>query len=179
MTQARLGPDDLIRRAINQRGQRQNGSARVSAAVVLLVVAVGGVLLILFGVSQSKDDSAPSCDGKTMQQGDQCVGINTSSYDYQQGIDNRHNRSQMWEAIGVIAVGVDAVVAIPIISNLNPTRPWGTAVRMPCPRCGRPSLQEKNVSASTSRGRTIYSVSGIATVCTPECGYGTVRRAAR
>jgi hypothetical protein len=75
----------------------------------------------------------------------------------------------------LVFLALALITAIRSWRNLHPSRPWGTAVTEPCPKCGRQGLRE-NVTRNGIRDFNIMTnYTGIVTLCTEECGFSRVR----
>lgn len=170
----------VIVTAIKQREQQASGQSRTTAVLVLLGLAGVGLLLALV-VGSAHANGVPTCNGQTMSQTDVCAVFSSNgdggNFTYQQMLDRDSSHDTRWRVIGWGLTVVSLLVIMPVAGSLDPTKPWGRSVGIACPRCGeKTTLQEKLTAHSVTRGRTTYTYKGMVTLCTPECGYASVRR---
>jgi hypothetical protein len=174
--------EQVINSAVQQRERKRSGtSLRVGVISLLVLIVAGFLLMFVFGAGNPNNNSAPTCNGETMNPGDVCDkytnGTLTGTDSYQDLLNQQHNGSPGTQAFGWILVGLAIVLAIPVYLANNPAEPWGAVVTTrTCPRCGQTTLREKRTSATNQRGRTRLTTSGIVTLCTPQCGYTAIRR---
>lgn len=149
-TQTAGTADTLIRQAVKERESRRSGRSRTVAVLVLLALFVLG-LVLAFAVypGHPGDTSAPH-----QQQAGHPLAL----------------------LLGVIAIAIAALAIAPALHVLDPAKLWGTPRPGNCPRCHRPSLREKPMTHTETRGRVQTTWSGIVTLCTPGCGFATVRQ---
>ncbi|MCX4746207.1 hypothetical protein OG455_11840 [Kitasatospora sp. NBC_01287] len=165
---------------MRQREWRSSGKSRTGAIVFLLVLVAIGIGLIFAGQGHPNDNSAPTCDGKTMSTSDICDeytnGALTSSSSYQDLLDQQHNGQPGEIVFGGVLIGVAVLLSIPLLRAYSPSRPWGKPIGFLCPQCGGPNLREASMSRSTTKGRTKTTYRGVVTLCSPACGFSAVRR---
>ncbi|MFE6052595.1 hypothetical protein ACFQ6N_17715 [Kitasatospora sp. NPDC056446] len=169
----------VIDTAYNQRKRLQTGRSRTTALVVLgLLVGLG--LFLALGVGKSDPNTVPTCDGHTMTRHSACrIWSNHGgggTYSYDEMIDREESSKGVWRIVGFGGAALAAVLMVVSATKLNPNRPWGTAVNAACPRCRELNLREKVTVHSVTRGRTTHRYSGIVTLCTPACGFATIRQ---
>lgn len=169
----------VINTAIAQRQRLGSGRSQATAMVTLLILAGIGLILALT-VGSAHADGVPTCNGQPMSQNDVCEVISTNgggSFTYQQMLDRDRSKDTVWKVIGWGLAGTCVLLVVPIARSLSPSKPWGQPVEAACPRCGAQTLRERLTTHSVTRGRTTHSYRGIVTLCIPDCGYATIRRA--
>jgi flagellar basal body-associated protein FliL len=171
----------LIHQAVKERESRRSGRSRTIAVLVLLALFVLGLVLILAVYPGNPDNtSAPKCNGETMSPGDICDeyvnGGLTHSDSYQDMLHQQQASHPVALVAGIIAIAIAVLVLIPVFLAFDPAKPWGTAKPENCPECRRPNLREKPMTHAESDGRVQTTWHGIVTLCTPGCGFATVRK---
>jgi hypothetical protein len=171
---------ELIRRAISDRQSRRSGKSRVRALISAAILTVLGVLSVVFLYPGDHSGSAPLCDGRTMSPGDICNefanGSLAHSYTYQQMLAHQQASNPFALVLAIIAILAAILAVVLAFTRLSPGRPWGKPGAGSCPQCGQAGLREKLTVLVESRGRTRTTWRGIVTLCTPECGFTTVRQ---
>jgi hypothetical protein len=179
-TQATDKSQELIRRAIKERESRRTGKSRIEAIITAVIFAGLSAILIVFLHPGDHSGSAPVCDGRTMSPGDICDqyvnGSLAHSYNYQQMLAQQQASHPFALVFGIIILAAAVAILVQAFTRYRPGRPWGAAHEGACPRCGQPGLREKLTVRTQSRGRTRTTWRGIVTLCTPECGFATVRQ---
>jgi hypothetical protein len=169
----------VIQTAVRQRRRWESGQSRILALLTMALAGGFGLLLALV-LTAGNPNAAPTCDGQAMSPGDTCEIISTNGgggdYTYQQMINRRDSRHLTWKVAGFCLTGLAVLLVVPVARALDPSKPWGTPVGYPCPRCGQKNLQEKRVTHSRNRGRMTYHSTGIVTLCAAECGFASSRR---
>ncbi|MEU8923638.1 hypothetical protein AB0D10_22285 [Kitasatospora sp. NPDC048545] len=169
----------VIDTAYNERKRLHTGRSRTTALVVLGLLAAVGIFLAVV-VGKSDPDSPPTCDGHTMTRHSECrIWSNHGgggTYSYDEMIDRRESSNGVWRFIGFGGAGLAVVLMAVSYTKLNPNRPWGKPVGAACPRCRELNLREKLTVHSVTKGRTTYRYRGIVTLCTPACGFSTIRQ---
>ncbi len=148
---------------------------------MITLLVLGGIgLLLALTIGLRNPNAVPTCDGQPMGQRDTChiysSGGGSGSYTYGQMVDRQKSPYTMWRVIGLSDAGVCVLLVVPVARTMNPTKPWGRPLDRSCPRCGRNTLQERKTPHRISPGGATHSHTGIVTLCTPECGYATVRQ---
>jgi len=171
---------ELIRKAIKERESRRSGKSRIRAILSAVILAGLALIAILFFYPGDHSGSAPVCDGRTMSPGDICDqyvnGSLAHSYTYQQMLQHQQASHPVALVLGIIAIAAAAIVVVLAFTRLGPRRPWGRERTDSCPQCGHPALSEKLMVHTETRGRTRTTWRGIVTLCTPGCGFATVRQ---
>ncbi|MFJ9692441.1 hypothetical protein [Kitasatospora sp. NPDC101183] len=169
----------VIDTAIKQRLRRSTGRSRTSTVVVLGAIAVIGLFVALV-IGSPDPDTPPTCDGTTMTHRNVCRIISSrgggGSFTYSEMIDRRESSKEIWRYVGFGTAGLMLVSMVVAFGKLDPKRPWGKPVAAGCPRCHQPTLREQVAVHSVSHGRTTHRYSGIVTLCTPVCGFATIRQ---
>jgi len=169
----------IIDTAIKQRERLRSGRSQTAAVLTLLGLASVGLLLALV-VGSAHANGVPTCNSQPMSQTDVCDVFASNggggTFTYQQMLDRESAEDTHWQVIGWVMTVVCLLLIVPVVGNLSPSKPWGQPVTAACPRCGRQTTQERLTTHTIRRGRTTYSYTGKVTLCTPECGYATVRR---
>ena len=171
----------VIAAAVKQRESKHSGKSRRRSLLFLLgMIGAGLLLALVIGAGNPNDNSTPTCGGKVMQPGDACGryknGVQVGTSTYQEALDEQHNGSPTVRIIGWGLVGLGVLLVVPMYLRTNPRKPWGKAAAGSCPICGRNSLREGTASVSDSRSRKTVTLSGIVTLCTPECGFAHIRQ---
>lgn len=181
-TEAAGKAEKLIRKAIRERESRRSGRSRVVGVVVLLALVVFGLVMII-GVfpAHPNDTSAPTCDGATMSPQDVCDefvnGIMSGSSTYQDMVHQQQESHPAALVVGIVALGIAALAVRPVVRWLDPNLPWGEARPELCPQCHEPNLREKEMTRTERRGRVNTTWRGVVILCTPGCGFSTIRKA--
>ncbi|KJS59491.1 hypothetical protein [Streptomyces rubellomurinus] len=169
----------VIDTAVKERERLHTGRSRTSTMVVLGLLAAAGLFAALV-LGKADPNTPPDCDGHTMTHTSLCQIISNrgggGTFSYSEMIDRRESSKEIWRYVGFGTTGVMLVSMVFAFTKLDPNRPWGTAVPAACPRCYQPTLREKLTVHSVTRGRTTYRYSGIVTLCTPVCGFRTIRQ---
>jgi hypothetical protein len=167
----------LVNKAIKQRKSRKTGRSLTVALIIgFLFVIVGIIPIATF--NPTPNPGPPTCNGETMNQGDQCQeftnGVLTGTYDYDQMLAMQQPNKAVnygWGfgliAVGALTVGLGAY-------NLNPRRPWGKGRVEPCPKCGQLHLRDKLMSYQTRKGRTRTTWRSNVVLCEETCGFATL-----